>query len=294
MTFLLVLLAATAFAQDIGELSRQAAADLRSQRFAEAERAYRELARIEPANPMWRMNLGITLFSAGKHQASIPEFEYFLNQRPAPGGIHLMLGLARLKLSQYCPAIAPLEAAMKWDRQRTVVELADAYQGCKRYEQAARTYEAALANGHKTADVQRHAAYCFWRARLYADAKRHFQPLAAPSPTEAAFHYEYGDTLARLEGPEAGLPFLLKAVEIDPKLLQARAELGKALVDLARGAEAIPHLEASVEIDPALLLPLSRAYRAAGRKEDADRTQQEYRRRMQTTPTETRPKGSGR
>lgn len=283
MRRLLALLTVAAFAQDIGELSRQAAADLRTRRYAEAERTYRELARIEPGNPMWRMNLGITLFSAGKYQASIPEFEFFLKQRPAPGGIHLMLGLARLKLSQYCPAIAPLEAAMKWDRQRTVVELADAYQGCKRYEQAARTYEAALATGNKSADVQRHAAYCFWRARLYADAKHHFEPLAAAAaPTDAAFHYEYGDTLVRLEGPEAGLPFLLRAVEADPTLLQARAELGKALVDLSRGTEAIPHLEASIEIDPALLLPLSRAYRAAGRKEDADRAQAEYRRRMAT------------
>jgi predicted Zn-dependent protease len=56
--------------------------------------------------------------------------------------------------------------------------------------------------------------------------------------------------------------------------------LGRALLDLDRADEAIPHLEAAVKVDPALLLPLSRAYKAKGRAEDAARAEAEYRRRQ--------------
>jgi hypothetical protein len=65
-----------------------------------------------------------------------------------------------------------------------------------------------------------------------------------------------------------------------PDLLPARGALGRALLELGRAAESVPHLEAAVPADPALLLPLSRAYKATARAEDAARAEAEYRRTM--------------
>ncbi|MBL8179337.1 MAG: tetratricopeptide repeat protein [Bryobacterales bacterium] len=261
-------------AQDPAALSSQAAAAMRAQKFPEAESLYRKLTALQPANPMWRMNLGLALYSSGQYEKSIPEFELFHKSKPAPGPTHLILGTALLKLGKSCPAVTPLETAARWDMQRSTPPLADAYFGCKRYALAARAYEAA---GPASA---RRAAHCYWQARQYPEARRIFETLEKSHPNDPEFHYEFGDTLARTAGPEAALPHLRQAVEANPELLPARGELGKALLATGDAPSAIPHLEAASAAGPTLLLPLSRAYRAAGRTADADRAQQQYRRHL--------------
>ena len=85
----------------------------------------------------------------------------------------------------------------------------------------------------------------------------------------------------RLDGARAALAALEQAVQLDPGALEARAALGTAYAELERFAEAIPHLEYASPKDPALLLPLSRAYKATGRAEDAARTLEQYKRTAQ-------------
>jgi hypothetical protein len=51
-------------------------------------------------------------------------------------------------------------------------------------------------------------------------------------------------------------------------------------LELNRAADSVPHLEAAAPADPTLLLPLSRAYKATGRVEDAIRAETEYRTRI--------------
>lgn len=276
MTILILL----ALFQDAASLSQSGARAIREARFGDAEKVYRQLVRREPENPMWRMNLGIALDSAGRYQEALPELQAFLKAKPQPSAIHWMTGLAYLKLHQPCEALAPLEKAKLWDARRATVDLGDAYAGCGRFEQAARTYESAIAFGSHEGKLARQAAHCYWRARLYPQAKNLFASLAASFAAEPEFQYEYGDTLARLEGPEAGLPFLLKSAQVAPEIPGARGEAGKALLAVGRASEAIPHLEAASQKDPALLLALSRAYREAGRTADAQRTQEEYRTKM--------------
>lgn len=270
-------------AESMASLSEGGAKAMREQRFADAEQAYRLLVQREPANPMWRMNLGLALHSRGMYSEALREFEFFLKVKPVPGPIHFMAGLARLKLGQACEAIAPLEKARAWNAEKSLVELADAYGGCARNEMAARTYEAALAAKAGDKQLARQAAHYYWLARLYPEAKRLMDSIAKGWDSDPEFNYEYGDTLVRSVGPEEGLPHLLKAVEAAPDRLAARAEAGKALLAIGRAEDAIPHLEAAAPLDASLLLPLSRAYRTVGRTADADRTQAEYRRKFSTS-----------
>lgn len=273
---MLAIALALMLAQDPAAISSQAAAAMRAQRFDEAESLYRKLAALQPANAMWRMNLGLALYSAGQYEKSVPELEAFHKSKPEPGPTHLVLGTALLKLGKSCPAVTPLETAARWNKERSTPTLADAYYGCKRYALAARAYEAA---GPQST---RRAAQCYWQARLYPDAKRLYFSLEKSHGNDPEFQYEFGDTLARIDGPEAGLPYLRRAVEAKPTLIAARGELGKALLATGDAVSAVPHLEAASAADPVLLLPLSRAYRGAGRAADADRAQQQYRRQMGT------------
>ncbi len=325
-------------------LSDQGVTAMKEHRFADAERIYRQLVKEEPNEPRLRMNLGLALFSAAKYSEASVEFEKFLKAVPAPGPAHFMLGVSRLKLRKPCEAIPALENARKWQASSQVLlELGDAYFGCKRYAQAAATFEAlgstpkglqgaglsyarlgkqqeasaafakleklppsaelhellaevrTLENRHEDAvkeleeavrlapkddRLQRLYARSLWRAGRYEEARKSYASLAARWSSDPEFNYEYGDTLVRIEGVEAGLPLLEKAVKAGPEMVAARGALGKALLQIGRAKESIPHLEAAAQLDATVLLPLSRAYKATGRLQEAARIEAEYKQRV--------------
>ncbi len=270
--------------QDAASLSAQAAAAMRAQQYAEAVRVYRTLTTQDASNPAWRLNLGMALFYAGDYANAAIELLEYTRVRPEPGAGHLFLGVSRLKLQQPCEAIEPLETALRWPErpQSRWTELADAYQSCKRWEPAAKAYAEAAKAG-PAADqpaLLRQSAHCWRIAHRYDMAKPLFAALEPHYGGKAEFQFEYGDTLMRLDGAAAGLPWLQKSAATDPSLLPARSALGRALLELDRPADAIPHLEAAAKAEPALLLPLSRAYRALGRSAEAARAEAEYKKRM--------------
>lgn len=277
----MIIFAALLLLQDLAVLSSQASQAMREKRFADAAQIYRRIAVQDPANPMWRFNLGLALSSGGEYQAALAELNVFLKARPEPGPGHLLVGLAKLKIDQPCEAIEPLEKARQWQASAMVLtELGDANQGCQRWEAAAGAYQAAAKVAPKDTRLARQAAHCWWMARQYDKARPLFASVADGFAEDAEFQYEFGDTLMRVQGAAAGLPRLERAVAAAPGLLAARGALGRALMELKRPADAIPHLEAAAPQDPALLMPLSQAYKAAGRAEDAARALTEYKQRV--------------
>jgi tetratricopeptide (TPR) repeat protein len=248
MTLLLLVLVAQ-------DLSQQGAQAMRESRFAEAAVVYRQLAKQQPGVPQWQMNLGLALHSAGDLPAAVRALERYTKLVPAPGAVHWILGVDQLKLQRGCAAADTLEKARRWRGSNEVVAaLADACSACKRYAEAAGHYEALKRT--------REAARARWQAAEYTKAKALFGTL---KEWDAAAHYEYGDTLLRLEETEKAIGHLQEAREIPA----ARAALGKALAQMERWVEAVPLLEEAARADASLLLPLSKAYAALGRKEEA-------------------------
>jgi tetratricopeptide (TPR) repeat protein len=263
------------------DLLQQGAQAMRAGRFAEAERIYRQLVKQSPDDARLRLNLGLALHSGKKYREALPELGRYLQANPQPGPVHLLAGTARLKLGEFCDAIPLLEKARDWRASEDVlVELGDAYSGCQRPLDAARAYQQVSRKKPEEMKYAWAAARAYWQARDYSAARPLYAALEGRLETDPRFLYEYGDTLARLESPDAGLPYLERAVRAEPDLRPARGALGRALMELGRAADALPHLEAAATVDPALLLPLSRAYKATGRAEDAARTEAEYRKRL--------------
>lgn len=277
----LLLCAALLCAANAQDLLQQGAQAMREGRFTEAERIYRQLTKESPDDPQLRLNLGLALHSGKKYREALPELQRFLKANPQPGPIYLLAGVARLKLDQPCEAIPLLEKAKRWEaRPEVLVELGDAYSSCKRPLDAAKAYQELSRSEPSEIKFAWAAARSYWQAREYTQARPLYAALETRLETNPGFLFEYGDTLARLEGAEAGLPYLEKAVRADPGLIAARTALGLALLELNRPAEALPHLEAGAQEDPTLLLPLSRAYKATGRVQDAARLEAEYRKRI--------------
>jgi len=282
MRWLIWLLACAVWAQTPLEEGARA---LREGRFADAERIYRGLVNQHPDEARLRMNLGLTLYSAGRYQEAVQELMRYLKAFPKPGPVHLVVGTAQLKLGKACEAAGVLERARQWQASaRVLVELGDAQSGCKRYAEAGESYRAASkldANGGKTA---RAAGRAFWQARMYAEAKELLAQVENSYGSDPEFLYELGDTLVRLDGAGAGVERLRRAVRAEPRLTAAHGALGRALLDLGKAGEAVPHLERAAPVDATLLLPLSRAYKATGRLEEAARAEAEYKKRLAAAP----------
>lgn len=282
MRLLFLLLSFHCAAQDS---LQQAARAMRERRFFDAERIYRQLLQNSPDDSRLHMNLGLALHSASKLAEALPELDLYLKANPQPGPIHFLAGVTHLKLQRPCDAIALLVKAREWQLSVEVLsELGDAYNGCNRFLDAARVYQ--QAGGLKPGDpkLARAAARAFWEAREYGQAKPLYISLETKFDSDAEFLYEYGDTLVRVEGAEAGIPFLQKAASFAPGFIPARGALGRALADSGRVTEAIPYLEAAARADPAVLMPLSRSYKSVGRHKDAARVEAEYRKRMVEKP----------
>ena len=282
----MILIALLFLCQDLPSLSAEGAAAMRAERYADAARVYRALTGQDPKNPMWRFNLGMAHFYAGTHAEAATALATFLRARPQPGPAHLFLGLSRLKLQQPCQAIEPLETALRWPQHppSSWTELADAYQGCQRWEPAAKAYAEAAKLNPQDLRLLRQSAHCWRMARRYELAKPLFASLESSYAQNADFSFEYGDTLMRLDGAASGLPWLERAVAANPSFALAQSALGRALMELDRPADALPHLEAAATEDPALLLPLSRAYRALDRPADAAKAEAEYKAKIGTPP----------
>ncbi len=97
--------------------------------FDQAEVSYRELIRQMPANPGWKLNLGIALHMQGKDAEAVPQLEIAARAMPQSFPAHALLGTSLMRLGQPSKALAPLLRAValqpKDPQGRRI--LADAY-----------------------------------------------------------------------------------------------------------------------------------------------------------------------
>jgi tetratricopeptide (TPR) repeat protein len=98
-------------------------------------------------------------------------------------------------------------------------------------------------------------------------------------PSSTGLNFVYGVVLLGARDPRRALPYLEAAVRLDGRLLDARAALGEAYLEAGESERAIPELESAIaqDADGSRHYQLARAYRAAGRQEQAATALREYR-----------------
>jgi tetratricopeptide (TPR) repeat protein len=145
--------------------------------------------------------------------------------------------------------------------------------GARRLDEARKAFDTLLSNYPNDANVH----YSFGVFQLSQDADfalKEFQralqldPQHQPTMVQMAFEYlkrkQYNDALSLAE----------RAVQLEPKMYPARNVLGRTLLALDQIDRAIKELEEGVRLAPdipEMHFALARAYTRAGRKPDADR-----------------------
>jgi tetratricopeptide (TPR) repeat protein len=109
-------------------------------------------------------------------------------------------------------------------------------------------------------------------AKRYEEALQVWQGGQAHRPS-AELLFQMSQSLARARGdPDAGQSYVVRALEIDPRHLEARLSLGRTLARAGRLEEALRELEQGVRDhpeSPAAYFALAPVYQRLGRREDA-------------------------
>jgi tetratricopeptide (TPR) repeat protein len=147
------------------------------------------------------------------------------------------------------------------------------YMAARRLEEARVAFSELLARYPDTPNV--HYAYGVFLLNQDADAalkefrrELEISPSHQPSMVQMAFEYMKRDEL------DTALPFAEKAVQLAPNMFPARNVLGRILLDLGQVERAIKELEEGARLAPAspeMHFALARAYTRVGRKADAAR-----------------------
>jgi predicted Zn-dependent protease len=109
-------------------------------------------------------------------------------------------------------------------------------------------------------------------------AQRVLDELLAAAPEAPDLNYFVGDVLLARDQPANAIPFLEKAVRLEPDAAHAQGALGRAYALVGRAVDAIPHLKKALpaDVDGSLRYQLARSYQAAGRDADARAALQDY------------------
>ncbi len=146
-----------------------------------------------------------------------------------------------------------------------------------RYVDAAKHFEVALELEPGSDTLAIKLAEALWNAQDYTALEPLATRLLDNRPGVPLLRFLKGDALLEQGRAEDAVPHLEAAAK-DPKLVAARASLGRAYLNTNRPEDAIPHLEAAIQADREgrTQYQLAQAYQRAGRQDDARRMLQRY------------------
>lgn len=140
-----------------------------------------------------------------------------------------------------------------------------------RHADAVGAWKAAIALSPDNPGLQKELVVSLYQARDYEACVVAADQLLKIAPGDPELLLLRADASLNQQDAAGALPFLERAIQLEPEMLPARASLGRALLHLNRATEAIPHLESALPYAPdgSVLYQLSQAYQQAGRSQQA-------------------------
>jgi predicted Zn-dependent protease len=148
----------------------------------------------------------------------------------------------------------------------------------KQYAESVKFWRAALALVPGDATIEHELVMTLCMAQDFAAAQPMLDRLLKQEPGSAALNFLQGDAYLNQQLPEKALPYLQNAVTADPRLLQAKASLARAFLQLGQADNAAQYLNEVLPTDDdgTLHFELARAYRAAGKADLAKQAMDRY------------------
>jgi tetratricopeptide (TPR) repeat protein len=253
----------------------------RSGNYIETIRALRPVIADNPADTVARSLLGTALFATQSYAEAAQVFTPLGDAGLQSQDLAYAWAASLVRTNKFTAAADLLK---KVEQQQltadTLVLLAQLWSQMGNYEHAIEVCHHAVELDPKVSRAHYLAGLAFLRLNRSADASPEFEKelLIAPDNFEAEYHL--GFSLLQQSQNDRAVELWNKVLISNPEHPEANYELGKELLIEGHATAALPYLEAAVRLKPDFEpahYQLQSAYRAVGRKYDADREATVYR-----------------
>jgi tetratricopeptide (TPR) repeat protein len=273
-------------------------------RFRDAANVLERGLKVDPHMTSASALLGMSLFQMGDYARAKPRLETALAANPIDRNLELLLVNDLTKLGYFEPAATHLQHLAKLEPQNIQVwyllgkvymqlseqalgkvneigpnsvwshEIsAELMESMKNYNGAIVEWKNAVEAAPKQPGLHFKLGDLYWSLSQWDNATQQFEQELAIDPNNCAAEWKLGDILLQKSvEPEHALARVDKALSACPNLTEARADRGRLLLKLHREQEAITELKAvekSNPVEPATHFLLAQAYRATGKREEA-------------------------
>ena len=142
----------------------------------------------------------------------------------------------------------------------------------KDHDGAIRQFRAAVKANPKEPNVHFGLGYLLWTQKRYEEAAREFEAELDNDPNNNQTLAYLADTNLQMNHPETATPLLQQVIRVDPGIELAHLDLGIFYADAGRLDDALQELKAAAKLAPAdvnVHWRLGRLYRAMGKNNDA-------------------------
>ncbi len=223
-------------------------------RWAEAEAELRKAIALNPDQPEWHFNLGLTLEASERDAEALASYERAVELMPGQADPLLALGIVANRLGKFERAGESFRQVLRIDGQ---CELAYAHQiesyvRLGRHDDAETTfYLAQQALEDRSAHCLAMIAESLLQRRRYDRAEWCLWQALRLDPTIPRLRARLGAVYAATGRPRRALQMFLRDLRDDPGNIDTLLEYGEALVDLGRLPEAAEKFRRILELEPA-------------------------------------------
>jgi arylsulfatase A-like enzyme/Tfp pilus assembly protein PilF len=193
--------------------------------------------KIETAN---QLHEALLAMEEDRYEEAIPRLENVLKQEPDLPLANLELGRAWNRLKNYHRALPWLQRAIKLTPEsgRAHFELGMALVETNDWAGAAPQLETALIHTPESDELEFDLATVYEQLGRTSDAERAFQSALRLNPNNYRANLLYGRLLGMRGDPMSALPYLQKAIEINPQLPDGHKFLSNVYLELGRENDA--------------------------------------------------------
>jgi tetratricopeptide (TPR) repeat protein len=248
--------------------------EARQERYKEAVPLYRKALALGPAIPSVRLNLGLALFKSGDLKAAIQEFEPLLKNDPDNQQLTTLIGMAHYGLAEYAQAAPYLKEAAAHDAKSLPLRLALAhsYLWSKQFQYVLDVYHEILELDPNSAEADMLAGEALDEMKDNEGSTNMFRAAVKANPKEPNAHFGLGYLLwTQKRYAEAAGEFQAELAN-DPDHIQSMLHLADTKMQMNQMDDAKPLLEKVVRLNPSIglgHLDLGIVYAEAGRSEEA-------------------------
>lgn len=269
------------YADTPGLMRNMGMAAARVEDYPECARALRPVIVANPKDALARSMLGMALFMTSSFSEAADVFAPLGDSALERPELAYSWAASLVRVNRYQEASALLDKLEARPLSPdTMILVAQTWSQMGNYPRTVATCHKALEADPKLLRAHYIAGLALIRQDRPADAAQELRAELAADPNSVDTQFHLAFVLLQLGQNEEADRWLKTVLAHNPEHPEANYELGKELFSAGKTAEAIPYLEVAARLKPAfepVHYQLQSAYRAVGRKEDADQEAKTYR-----------------